>query len=60
MPSVDKQRQCQTNRSSDNEKGDVAERWHIFPEMGWGLPNRPGHHLDLASAIPALRYCLLP
>ena len=29
----------------------VAERWHLFPEMGWGLPNSPGHYLDLASAI---------
>ena len=29
----------------------VAERWHFFPEMGWGLPNSPGHYLDLASAI---------
>ena len=29
----------------------VAERWHIFPGMGWGLPDSPGHYLDLASAI---------
>lgn len=29
----------------------VAERWHFFPGMGWGLPNSPGHYLDLASAI---------
>lgn len=29
----------------------VAERRHFFPEMGWGLPNSPGHYLDLASAI---------
>lgn len=29
----------------------VAERWHFFPEMGWGLPDSPGHYLDLASAI---------
>jgi len=29
----------------------VAERWHFFPEMGWGLPNSPGHYLDLVSAI---------
>ena len=20
----------------------VAERWHFFPEMGWGLPHMPG------------------
>ena len=31
----------------------VAERWHFFPEMGWGLPNSPGHYLDLVSAILA-------
>ena len=29
----------------------VAEAYHIFPAMGWGLPNSAGHHLDLASAI---------
>jgi hypothetical protein len=29
----------------------VAERWHFLPQMGWGLPNSPGHYLDLASAI---------
>ena len=29
----------------------VAERWHILPGMGWGLPDSPGHHLDLISAI---------
>lgn len=29
----------------------VAERWHFFPAMGWGLPDSPGHYLDLASAI---------
>ena len=29
----------------------VAERWHFFPEMGWGLQHSPGHYLDLASAI---------
>ncbi len=28
-----------------------AERWHFFPGMGWGLPNSPGHYLDLASVI---------
>jgi len=34
----------------------VAERFHIYPAMGWGLPNSPGHYLDLASAILA---CIL-
>jgi len=29
----------------------VAERFQIFPGMGWGLSNSPGHYLDLASAI---------
>ena len=29
----------------------VAEALHIFPWMGWGLPNSPVHYLDLVSAI---------
>jgi hypothetical protein len=29
----------------------VAEHWCLFPEMGWGLPDSPGHYLDLTSAI---------
>jgi hypothetical protein len=29
----------------------VAERLHILTGMGWGLPNSPGHYLDLAGAI---------
>ena len=29
----------------------VAERFHIFPAMGWGQPNTIGHYLDLVSAI---------
>ena len=29
----------------------VAEWQHIFPRMGWGLPDSPGHYLDLFSAI---------
>jgi hypothetical protein len=28
----------------------VAEHWHIFPNMGWGLPGSLGHYLDLVSA----------
>ena len=32
----------------------VAERWHIFSGMGWGLPNSPGHYLDLFSAIAGM------
>jgi hypothetical protein len=29
----------------------VAERLHVFPGMGWGLPDSPGHYLDFASAV---------
>jgi hypothetical protein len=29
----------------------VAERFHMFPAMGWGRPDSPGHDLDLASAV---------
>jgi hypothetical protein len=29
----------------------VAEHWHLLPGMGWGLPDSPGHYLDLVSAI---------
>ena len=29
----------------------VAERFQILPGMGWGLPNSPGHYLDLFSAV---------
>ena len=29
----------------------VAERFRIFPAIGWGLPNSPGHYIDLVSAI---------
>ena len=27
-----------------------AETFHIFPQMGWGLPHTAGHYIDLASA----------
>jgi hypothetical protein len=23
----------------------------LLPAMGWGLPNSPGHYLDLVSAV---------
>ena len=36
----------------------VAEAFHLLPGMGWGLPNTPGHYLDLCSAIIGL--ILLP
>jgi hypothetical protein len=29
----------------------VAEKLRLFPGMGWGLPNSPGHYLDFASAV---------
>jgi hypothetical protein len=29
----------------------VAERLGVLPSMGWGLPNSPGHYLDLFSAM---------
>jgi hypothetical protein len=29
----------------------VAEHWRILAGMGWGLPDSPGHYLDLVSAI---------
>jgi hypothetical protein len=29
----------------------VAESLQLFPGMGWGLPNSPGHYLDLFSAV---------
>ena len=36
----------------------VAERFGLFPAMGWGRPNTVGHYLDLTSA--ALGLTLLP
>ena len=32
----------------------VAERLGTLPGMGWGLPNRPGHYLDLISAVSGI------
>jgi hypothetical protein len=29
----------------------VAEMLNVFLGMGWGLPNSPGHYLDLVSAV---------
>ena len=29
----------------------LAEMFHLFPGMGWGLPNSPGHYLDFVSAV---------
>jgi hypothetical protein len=36
----------------------VAEKLHILSIMGWGLPDSPGHYIDLVSAI--LGCTLLP
>ena len=36
----------------------VAEALHALPGMGWGMPNSPGHYLDLVSAVLGLT--LLP
>jgi hypothetical protein len=36
----------------------VAEHWHIFPSMGWGLPDSPGHYLDLTSVILGVAFLL--
>jgi hypothetical protein len=32
----------------------VAERFAILPSMGWGLPDSPGHYLDLICAISGI------
>ena len=29
----------------------VAETLHLFPGMGWSLPDSPGHYLDLVSTV---------
>jgi hypothetical protein len=36
----------------------VAETFQLLPGIGWGLPNPPGHYLDLWSTIIGL--ILLP
>lgn len=36
----------------------AAEGMHWLPSMGWGLPNSPGHYLDLFSGIVGVA-CLL-
>jgi hypothetical protein len=32
----------------------VAEAFSLFPQIGWGLPNSPGHYVDFISAIAGL------
>jgi len=34
----------------------VAERFNMFPSMGWGLPDSAGHYLDLFSAIAFIAF----
>jgi hypothetical protein len=29
----------------------IAERFDLLPAMGWGLPDSPGHYLNLVSAV---------
>ena len=36
----------------------VAERLHLLPGMGWGLPNSPGHYIDLLSAVSGVALLL--
>jgi hypothetical protein len=36
----------------------VAECFDIFPFMGWGLFDSPGHYLDLFSAIAGVALLL--
>jgi hypothetical protein len=36
----------------------VAEAMHWLPGMGWGLPNSPGHYLDLFSAVSGVALLL--
>jgi hypothetical protein len=32
----------------------IAEAFHLFPRMGWGLPNSAGHYVDLICAVAGL------
>jgi hypothetical protein len=36
----------------------VAERGQLLPAMGWGLPNSPGHYLDLTGAVCGVAFSL--
>lgn len=37
----------------------LAEALHVFPSMGWGMPNSVGHYVDLVSAVLGLTLLLL-
>jgi hypothetical protein len=32
----------------------VAEALHVFPGMGWGLPDSAGHYLNMVSVVLGL------
>lgn len=32
----------------------AAEALHLFPSMGWGIPQSAGHYVDLSSAVLGL------
>lgn len=34
----------------------VVEWLRIFPVMGWGLPDSPGHYLDPVSAVSGIAF----
>jgi hypothetical protein len=36
----------------------LAEHFSILSAMGWGLPDSPGHYLDLLSAISGIALLL--
>ncbi|HEX6442861.1 MAG TPA: hypothetical protein VF007_11785 [Stellaceae bacterium] len=36
----------------------IAERFSILPAMGWGLPNSPGHYVDLFCAVAGVALLL--
>jgi hypothetical protein len=36
----------------------VAERWQLWPSMGWGQTDSPGHYLDLTSALAGAVFLL--
>jgi hypothetical protein len=37
----------------------VAEALRILPGMGWGLPNSPGHYLNMFSAASGIALLML-
>ena len=37
----------------------VAEAFHLFPGMGWGLSNSVGHYVDLISAVAGVMLLLV-